>query len=162
MQSSNINISDKLHLSENENIIVSASSASANALNPDLENGQNEKLGYSNVFWQKEQNGILWLDGHSGEFEIFLDEQQRITIMDVHGTKLHPEDVTVLKFKDKDIYPREIEDPNKSQYIAEQMELSDLATSESDLLDDEILTLYGVESTIGNEEVTPASLIVHR
>ena len=105
---------------------------------------------------QKEQNGILWLDGHSGEFEIFLDEQQRITIMDLHGTKLHPEGATVLKFNDKDIYPEEIEGPNKSQTLAEQIEFSDFATSESDLLDDQILISYGVESTIVNEEVPPA------
>ena len=86
---------------------MSTSSTSTSALNPILENGQNANDGYSDVFWQKEQNGILWLDGHSGEFEIFLDEQQRITIMDIHGTKLHPEGATVLKFNDKDIYPGE-------------------------------------------------------
>ena len=59
-----------------------------------------------------------------------------------------------FKFNDKDIYPGEIGDLNKSQTLAEQMQFSDFATSESDLSDEEIIISYGFESTVVNEEVT--------
>ena len=91
---------------------------------------------------------------HSSEFEIFLDEQQRITIVDVRGTKLHPEDVTVFKFKDKDIYLDEIEDPNTSQIIADQIELSNLATFEHELSNDQVLTLDNAVIANDDEERT--------
>ena len=153
MQNSNIDLSDKRQLTDDDNITVLASSASSSELSTGLEVSQNEKLGYSEVFWHQEQNSIVWINGHSSEFEIFLDEQQRITIVDVRGTKLRPEDVTVFKFKDKDIYLDEIEAPSTSQIIADQIELSNLATFERELSNDQVLTLDNAVIANDDEEL---------
>ena len=126
MQSSNIDISDPPQLGEDDNIKVLASSALSTEQSAEVKAIQEEQFGFSEVFRQHGQNGILWIDGHSAEFEIFLDEQQRITIVDIHGTKLHPENVTVLKFKDQEISAGEIGEASKDQIEFEWTNFSNL------------------------------------
>ena len=127
-------------------------STGSNELSTNLESGQNDKDGFS-VFSGKEQNGIMWIDGRSASLKSSSMSNKEL-IVDIYGTKLHPEDTRVFKFTDKDIYPEEIKDFSKSQTTVEQTELSNLVTFGSDEANNQALTKDDTIIINGNEELS--------